>query len=253
MTIQDAPSMLAPRSLSADWTLLPSSLPVPGVGVLPVNSFLLAGAEPLLVDTGLAALAGDYLAALGTRIDLRALRWIWLSHLDPDHTGNLCAVLEAAPDARVVTSFLGRGKMLLQRLPTERVHLLEHGQSLQLPDRELLALRPPYYDAPETLGFLDSATRTLFVSDCFGALLPGPAASLDDVADEVLRAGLLAWSAIDAPWLADMATTQIAHRFVEINRLSPSRILSSHLPPIEGDARKLARWLLHAPDMKEAA
>lgn len=250
-TIQ-APLMLAPRRLSAHWTMLPSCLPIPGLGILPVNSFLLASPEPMLVDTGLAALGDDYLATLQRLLDLRSLRWIWLSHMDADHTGNLQTVLAAAPDARIVTNFLGQGKLMLQGLPADRVHLLEQGQSLPLPDRELVALRPPYYDAPETLGFHDRSERLLFVSDCFGALLPAPVDALSDVPSEALREGLLAWSGIDAPWLAELAPEEIARKFAQLEDLAPDHVLSSHLPPIENGIARLADWLM-APALECAA
>ncbi len=34
---------------------------------------------------------------LQSLLDLRDLRWIWLTHIDADHIGNLRAVLDAAP------------------------------------------------------------------------------------------------------------------------------------------------------------
>ena len=247
------PAMADPVDLDHGWSALPATLPVPGAGVLPVNSFLLEGPEPVLVDTGLAALEGDFMRTLQQRIRPRDLRWIWLSHVDGDHTGNLRAVLDAAPDAVVVTSFLGLGKLGLQGLPTDRVHLVEEGGRLALPDRELVAMRPPYYDAPETLGFLDATSGTLFAADAFGALLPAPYRSLADVPPEQLREGLLAWSAIDAPWLADLPTVALARRFARVARLSTRRILSSHLPTIEGNGRQLAAWLMDAPSQREAA
>jgi flavorubredoxin len=37
------------------------------------------------------------------------VRWIWLTHPDRDHTGALFDLLEAAPQARLVTTFLGAG------------------------------------------------------------------------------------------------------------------------------------------------
>lgn len=251
-TIQ-APLMLPPRRLSARWTMLPSYLPVPGLGALPVNSFLLSGPEPMLVDTGLAALGENYLATLQRLVDLRSLRWIWLSHMDADHTGNLQAVLAAAPDARIVTNFLGQGKLMLQGLPADRVHLLEQGQSLPLHDRELLALRPPYYDAPETLGFHDPSDRLLFVSDCFGAVLPAPVDDLADVPAGMLCEGLLAWSGIDAPWLAELAPLEMARKFAEIEALSPDWVLSSHLPPVGDGIARLAGWLTAPPAARRAA
>lgn len=99
-----APIQMAPRRVTNGWTVLPAWLPVPGLGALPVNAFLLKGPEPMLVDTGLAALSDDFAARLAEAIDPDTIRWIWLSHTDADHIGNLDRILDLAPKARVVTS-----------------------------------------------------------------------------------------------------------------------------------------------------
>ncbi len=65
----NGPTMFAPLQVASDTVCLPAYDSLPGLGVLPVNSFVLRAAEPLLVDTGLAALAGPYLEALGRTID----------------------------------------------------------------------------------------------------------------------------------------------------------------------------------------
>lgn len=52
--------------------MLPSRLPVPGLGTLPVNAFLLKGPEPMLVDTGLAALGNEVFSSLAPEIDVSA-------------------------------------------------------------------------------------------------------------------------------------------------------------------------------------
>ena len=145
--------------------------PLPGLGLLPVNAFVIRAKEPVLIDTGLAAQRESFMQALSGVIDPADLRWIWVTHMDADHIGNLQAVLDAAPEARLVTTYLGMGKAGLLGLPLERCHLLNPGQSLQVGDRELLAVKPPVFDAPETTGLLDRRSGTLFSSDSFGALL----------------------------------------------------------------------------------
>ena len=57
------------RPLSADGTAIQDCIEIPGLGVLPVNAFFLGAAQPLLVDTGLPAARGRFLAALGELID----------------------------------------------------------------------------------------------------------------------------------------------------------------------------------------
>ena len=83
-----------------------------------------------------------------------------------DHLGNIEAVLTEAPNARVVTSYIGMAKMGLHGLPLDRVYLLNAGQSLNVGDRELLAVKPPTFDAPETTGLFDPTSQSLISADC---------------------------------------------------------------------------------------
>jgi hypothetical protein len=239
----NAPLMLAPAEVAADTSILPACLPVPGFGVLPVNSFVIRGEEPVLVDTGLAALRGDFLRALESVLDPKTLRWIWITHADADHVGHLAAVLDAAPEARVVTTFIGMGKIAMQGLQLERVHLLNPGQTLALPDRRLTAFAPPSFDAPETTGLFDEQSGALFSSDCFGALLEAPVANAADLGNAALRDGLIAWATVDAPWLSGLTDRSFAASCSTVRRFGARAVLSSHLPPAVGMLDVLLRHL----------
>ena len=100
--------MDAPYQASPDVHVLPSTFSLPGVGVVPTNAYVLLAQEPVLVDTGMAVDRTEFLDALSSVVDPRALRWVWLTHDDGDHTGNLEAVLELAPNARLATPAFGR-------------------------------------------------------------------------------------------------------------------------------------------------
>ena len=243
------PTLFDPCLVAPDTELLPAYTPVPGLGVLPVNAYLLRAAQPVLVDAGHGALRGPFMERLRAAIDPEDLRWIWLTHTDPDHVGALPALLAEAPNARVVTSYLGLGKLGLLglELPPERVYLLNPGQRLDVGDRELLALRPPLYDAPETTAAFDPVSRALFSSDCFGALMEAPRASALDIPPDELARGLITWASVDAPWLA--VRSAAAHRaaFTEIEALAPEIVLSSHLPPAPRMTATLIAALADAP------
>ena len=241
-----APTMAPTRTVAPDTLALSAWLPVPGFGVLPVNAFLIRGAEPTLVDTGLSALREPFMTALRTAIDPAELRWIWITHMDPDHLGNLEAVLAEAPRARVVTTFLGMGKMGLHGLPGERAHLLNPGQRLAAGDRELLAVVPPSFDAPETTGLLDTRTRALFSADCFGALMHEPADSAAAIAPGALRDGMVTWATVDAPWLDLVDTGRHDAALERIRRLDPALVLGGHLPPAAGMTATLLAHLAAA-------
>ena len=79
--------------LANDVTVLHDAAEIPGLGVLPVNPFLLKVRQPVLVDTGMAPSCGAMLDALGGLLDPADLRWIWLTHPDRDHTGALYELL----------------------------------------------------------------------------------------------------------------------------------------------------------------
>jgi glyoxylase-like metal-dependent hydrolase (beta-lactamase superfamily II) len=236
-----------------DVSVLADYLEVPGLGFLPVNAFVIHAAQPVVVDTGLGLPDRDFLACLAEVIDPADVAWIWLTHPDRDHTGGLFAVLEAAPRARVVTTFAGAGIMSAEHpLPMNRIYLLNPGQSLDAGDRRLTGFRPPLFDSPATVGVLDTHTGVCLSSDCFGAPLPTPelatapdatAANADD-----LRAAQLLWATVDSPWVHTVDPAKFAATFTPLRDFSPFAILSTHLPPVTGDTATPLTTLLDAPN-----
>lgn len=238
---------------TSEITVLHDSVEVPGLGHLPVNAFLLRAAQPVLVDTGLPTSREQFLTELWSLVDPADLRWIWLTHPDRDHTGALYDVLEQAPQARLVTPFLGMGILSIERpVPPDRVHLLNPGQSLDVGDRELVAFRPPVYDSPATTGFYDSSTGACFTSDCFGApMLDADAAASPDVggiADSVLVPAQRLWATVDSPWVTGVDRGRFAESLQPLRRLDPPLVLSTHLPPARNRAQELLDVLQGAPD-----
>ena len=243
----DKPTMFDSREVAPDTQALLSYMPVPGFGILPVNAFVIRSPEPVLVDTGLAALGNEFMKNLRSVVDLRDLRWLWLTHMDPDHLGSVRQILAEAPNARVVTTYLGMGKMGLHGLPLDRVYLLNPGQQLDVGDRNLVSIAPPTFDAPETTALFDDKTRALFSADCFGALMSEPAESAADVSPQALRDGMLSWAAVDAPWLEAVAPDKFLKRLDAVRRYDPRTVLSAHLPPAEGMTQTLLSYLASAP------
>jgi hypothetical protein len=226
---------------------------VPGLGYLPVNAFVLHAAEPVVVDTGLSLEDRQFVEDLGAVLDPADVRWIWLTHPDRDHTGGLFQLLEVAPDAKVVTTFLGMGILGCERqLPLDRVHLLNPGQALDVGDRQLRAFRPPLFDSPATTGFQDSATGVVVSSDCFGAALAtADLAGCDDVravpaAD--LRSAQLLWATVDSPWVHGVDRGAYERGLEPLRAMAPSAVLSTHLPPAIGCLDDLLDMLRKAPD-----
>jgi glyoxylase-like metal-dependent hydrolase (beta-lactamase superfamily II) len=206
-----------------------------GFGCLTVNAYVLHGAEPILVEAGTVAGRDEFMAALRTVIDPADLRWLWLSHTDPDHIGSIPSLLEQAPRMRVITTFFGMGILnLCAPLPPDRVNFVNPGEHLVLSDRTLTGVKPPAYDNPVSTGFRDDRTGIFFSSDSFGALLPEVPERADEIDRAVLRQGQVRWATVDSPWLHDIDTASYARTLDSIRRLEPTMVLSGHLPPASG-------------------
>jgi glyoxylase-like metal-dependent hydrolase (beta-lactamase superfamily II) len=241
-----------PFAAGNDVHVIPSYWPVPGVGVLPMNAFVIRADEPVLVDTGAGALGDDFVAALASIVRPADLRWIWLTHEDRDHTGSLLRLLGLAPRARVVSTFLAVGRILPETpFPLDRLRVVNPGDTVNVGDRNLTAVRPPLYDSPGTTGFLDDRSGIYYSSDCFGAPLPTPeeAAARDvaEVPEQTLAQGQLAWATVDSPWVTMADPDRFARTLERVRRLYPTAILSSHLPPMHRDLDRVLEALRCAP------
>ena len=215
--------------------VLTSDVEIPGLGHLPINAFVLHGAEPVLVDTGSVIQREEFSTALRVR-DRRRRPAVDLAHphrLRPHRSARRAARGEPGPAGD-------------HHVPRRRHHgpvrsaadgpgeLREPGESIVLGDRTLTAVKPPAFDNPITVGFHDDRTGALFSSDCFGALLGALPDRATDLSEAELRDGQMAWTAIDSSWLHKVDPTVFARDLDRIRGIEPTAVLSSHLAPAPG-------------------
>src|SRR5215469_6371731 len=219
-----------------DVDVVSSTAEIPGFGKLAINAFVIHATEPVLVDTGAVRESDEFMATLRTVIDPADLRWIWLTHTDFDHIGSLHRLLAENERLRVITTFLGVGILGLtgEPLPMDRVYLANPGQTVDVGDRILRAVRPPAFDNPITVGLRDERSGILFSSDCFGALLDEVPERAEDLSEAALRQGQVFWATVDSSWLHSVDRTAFASDLDRIRSLEPTLVLSSHLPAAQG-------------------
>ena len=191
-----------PHQVTPDIDVLPAHFPIPGMGFLPINAFVIKAAEPVLVDTGMGMDSEEFMKALESIINPQDLKWVWLTHDDADHTGSIRKVLEAAPEARLAANALAVLRMSTAwPVPMDRVYWLNPGESISVGDRKLTAVRPPLFDNPTTIGIYDNKSEVFFSVDSFGAILSSPAQDADEVREVDLAQGMRIWATADNPWV----------------------------------------------------
>jgi len=132
-------------------------------------------------------------------------------------------------------------------LPMDRVYWLNPGDSINVGDRKLTAVRPPLFDNPTTIAVKDDKSETLFSADCFGAIIPSPAQSTDDVAEADLAQGMTGWASLDSPWVHMVTPSEFNQGLDRIRQIAPKAILSAHLPPAIGKTEQFLELLATVP------
>lgn len=225
--LEVAPETFAIRALTASvggtWTHL--------------NSMVIRAEEPIVVDTGMVTDRDIWFEDLFALVAPEALRWIFVSHIDTDHAGNLVEALARCPNATMITS---RGESFRAAaslgIPFARMRMLENGQRFAVGDRVLRALRPPVYDSPYTRGLFDESTGVYYAADAFCTPVPEDPVDWVDAIDPRLWAeGFASFHhASLCPWVALADQDKFQREIDTLAGLGVATIVSAHAPPARG-------------------
>jgi flavorubredoxin len=201
-----------------------------------INSMVILGEEPVIVDTGTPANRTQWLEDVFSLVEPEDVRWVFLSHDDVDHTGNLDQVMTACPNAKLVCNWA-----MVERhtncfsFPLERCRWIMHEESFSVGDRTLHAVRPPVYDSPTTRGLYDPTTGVYWAVDSFATPLPDPEMAIADLDPDFWQFGLtlFAFGAV-SPWLSLVDHDKYGRYVDTVQRLDITTIAGCHTPVLEG-------------------
>jgi flavorubredoxin len=223
-----------------------------------VNSAVILADEPVLIDTGSRRNQRAWFTDVEALVDLKAVRWVFISHEDGDHVGNLDDVMEACPNARLITNWaLTERHTAAYDFPLDRCQWMDDGVTFSAGDRQLTVVRPSLYDSPTTRGLLDVKTGIYWAADMFATPIPGGegvdtlARDVADLGDEFWAQGMamFAHNAL-APWLRLVDRVAFGAEVQRLVDLDLSAIASGHSPVITGD--NVARALQMAKALPDA-
>jgi flavorubredoxin len=224
-----------------------------------LNSMVIRGAEPVIVDTGTPANRRQWLQDVFAIVEPEDVRWIYLSHDDVDHTGNLDEALAMCPNATLVCNWA-----MVERhtncfeFPLPRCRWVMHGESFDVGDRTLQAIRPPVFDSPTTRGLYDPTTKVFWSVDTFATPLPDPAMGIADLDQDFWYFGMTLFGlGAVSPWITMTDPAKYARHVDQTANLDITTVAACHSPVIEGryiqQAFDLVRQFptMEVPDMPD--
>jgi hypothetical protein len=201
------------------------------------SSLVIRGAEPVLVDTGPASAADLWLHAAFGIVEPEDVRWIFVSHNDSDHAGNVLAALAACPNATLVTTSPAVLRLTSSfDVPYRRMAWLRTGEHFYAGDRRIEIIDPLVYDSPVTQGLLDRSTGAMWAVDAFAAPVPtvDPPTFASDMPRDDWEGALSALGIGGNPWLEGVRPEWFSARIDAMLDHEPTVVASAHGPAIDG-------------------
>ena len=204
--------------------------------MVPLNSMVIRGAEPMIVDTGMPENREQFLADVFSLVEPEDIRWVFISHDDIDHTGNLNALMELAPNATAIVNWFMWERMGASlEISPMRMRWLGDGERIDVGDRILTAVRPPVYDSPTTRGLYDPTTGVYWASDAFAAPMLEVTTHVADMDLGFWAEGMPMFNQYVAPWLQLVDDDKFQLTVDRIEALGATAIAGCHTPIIGRD------------------
>ena len=210
-----------------------------GEGTAPVtvalNSLVIRAAEPVVVDTGEAANEAQFLADVFSVVEPDDVRWVFISHDDIDHTGNVNAPMDACPNATLVLNWFMTERMGPSlAVPPSRWRWVGDGESFDVGDRTLHAVRPPIFDSPTTRGLFDPVTGIYWASDSFATPMLTPVRDVAELDADFWTDGIVTFNHYISPWLPLVDERRFQQTVDRVEALSPTALVGCHTPVVTG-------------------
>jgi flavorubredoxin len=147
------------------------------------NSYLITDTKTALIDTVDIAAADDYMQRIHEHLQGRALDYLIINHIEPDHSGMIDTLVRLYPDVKIIGNKLTF--KLLENLfgIADNLHEITDGDTLNLGTHTLRFILTPWVHWPETMMTYDAGSGLLFSGDVFGSFGTLDGAIFDDETD----------------------------------------------------------------------
>lgn len=152
-------------SSSAGW---PGRGAVKPVGHEPCVSFVILGSEKtLMLDTGHFGHWWSLDGQLDAVLQGRPLDYVFLSHQEIPHTGNMGRLLQKYPDC-IAFGDTRDYHLFHPEVALDRIKIMGHGDKVSLGDRDIVVLDAIWKDLSGTTWAYDTKRKLIYTADGFG-------------------------------------------------------------------------------------
>lgn len=134
------------------------------------NSYLIIDEKTAVMDSVDARFGDEWLGKIKAALGEKAPDYLIVQHMEPDHSANISAFMQAYPQAVIVASAkaFAMMKQFYGSDYADRQIVVSEGDTLSLGSRELKFFTAPMVHWPEVIVTYDSADKVLFSADAFG-------------------------------------------------------------------------------------
>ena len=132
------------------------------------NSYLIVDEKVCLIDTVKAPFAKELLERIREIIDPSKIDYVIVNHVEPDHSSGLPALMEVAPQAKVILTEQGRSEIIKYFGREYDFHVVRNGDTLSLGRHQLRFVPLPMLHWPDTMATYLEDEQILFSNDAFG-------------------------------------------------------------------------------------
>lgn len=132
------------------------------------NSYLLLDEKTVLFDTVDRAVEKTFFENLEYGLGGRALDYVIVHHMEPDHSATLISLLEKHPGATVICN--DKTKKMIEQFfgKTPNAQIVKEGERINFGKHTLTFYMAPMVHWPEVMVSFDSENGVLFSADAFG-------------------------------------------------------------------------------------
>lgn len=134
----------------------------------PCTSFVILGSEKtLMLDTGHFGHWWSLEGQLEAVLQGRPLDYVFLSHQEIPHTGNLGRLMQLHPGC-IAIGDVRDYHLFHPEIPLDRLRILDHGDKVSLGDRDIVMLDAIWKDLSGTMWAYDTKRKLIYAADGFG-------------------------------------------------------------------------------------